>query len=80
MDSSENASLHALTDEQIERPAAVVVDEFGPTLARTQFNDVILTLFEDIAGFETVPRDRMARYLKALWAMYRRSSTSSRTH
>ncbi len=40
--------------------------------SRRQFNGIVLTLFEDVAGFETATCDRMARYLKALWTMYRR--------
>ena len=80
MDSFASASLHALTDEQIERLAAAVVDEFGPGLTRAQFDDVVLTLFENIAGFETISRERMARYLRTLWATYRPSNTSSRAH
>jgi hypothetical protein len=52
MGSFDSKSPHALDDEQIERLAAIVVEDFGPNLHRTQFNDVILMLFEDIAGFE----------------------------
>jgi hypothetical protein len=38
---TDDASLHALTDKQIERLAAIV-DEFGRNLARTQFNDIMV--------------------------------------
>jgi hypothetical protein len=38
MDSTNNDLPHALTDEQIERLAAIGVEQFGPRLSRTQFS------------------------------------------
>jgi hypothetical protein len=42
----EHLSL-ALTDDQIERLAMAVLDEFGPGLSKTQFNDVALGVFRE---------------------------------
>lgn len=67
MDSTNNDSLHALTDEQIERLAAIVVEDFGPDLSRTQFNDVVRLLFEDVAGFEVMPPSQAAEHVRNLW-------------
>ena len=80
MDSTDNDSLRALTDEQIECLAAVVVEDFGPDLSRTQFNDVVLLLFEDVAGFEAVPQKRLAEHLRSLWIVYQRIGTLNRSH
>ncbi len=80
MDSTDNDSLHALTDEQIERLAAIVLEDFGPGLHRTQFNDVVLLMFEDVAGFEVMGREQKASHLRVLWITYRRLVTSNRSH
>lgn len=80
MDSFDIASLHALTDEQAERLAAVIVDEFGGRLTRRQFNGIVLALFEDIAGFETLSRKRATRHVNAIWRVYQRFSRFGLAH
>jgi hypothetical protein len=80
MASSDTQSPHALSDEQIERLAAVVVDEFGPGLTRTQFNDVVLALFEDIAGLEVLTKHQQHAHLRSMWVTYRRLVASTRSH
>lgn len=67
MDSTDNDSLRALTDEQIERLAAIVVEDFGLGLSRPQFNGVVLLMFEDVAGFDVMPQREQASHLRALW-------------
>jgi hypothetical protein len=47
---------------------AVALEDFGPGLTRTEFNDVILWLFESIAGFETLPSKLTQWYLRLLWS------------
>ena len=37
-------SVHALDDEQLNTLVSIVLDDYGPTLARVRFNDVILSL------------------------------------
>src|SRR5881628_2602250 len=56
MGSFDSQSPHALGDEQIERLAAIVVEDFGAALGRIQFHDIVLMMFEDIAGFEAMGR------------------------
>jgi hypothetical protein len=76
----DNDSLHALTDEQVERLATIVLEDFGPRLYRTQCNDVVRALFEDVAGFEVMTRAQAAEHLRALWITYRRLVRSNRSH
>jgi hypothetical protein len=73
MDSSDTQSLHALNDDEIGRLVSIALEEFGPKLNRTQFNEVMLVLFENIAGLETLPRKRSQRYLQLLWLEYQQA-------
>ena len=70
MDSFDIQSLNALDDDEMSRLVSLVVEEFGPALARTQLNDVVLALFENIAGLETIPTKTARQYLNVLWSKY----------
>jgi hypothetical protein len=50
MEFSDTQSMHTLDDEQIGVLISIALDEFGPGLTRTEFNDVMLWLFESIAA------------------------------
>lgn len=67
MDSIDNRSLDKLSDDEITRLVAIVIEEHGPDLTRIRFNDVMLGLFEHIAGLETISWSRASRYLKTLF-------------
>jgi len=66
MDYSDTQSHHSLDDDEMRRLVSIVVEEFGPALARSQFNDVTLALFEYIAGLETIPTKLARQYLNTL--------------
>jgi hypothetical protein len=74
MDSTDHRSFAALSDDELDRLVEVVVEMFGSTLDRAQFTDVALTLFEDIAGLETITTRKASRYVAALWRRYRSKS------
>jgi hypothetical protein len=59
--------IQSLDDDEMGRLVSITLEEFGQGLNRTQFNEVMLALFEDIAGFETLSRKRSQQYLKLLW-------------
>ena len=73
MESFDRQSLNALDDDEMSRLVSLVVEEFGPALARSQFNDVMLTLFEHIAGLETIPPPTARQYLDSLRLMYQQA-------
>ena len=73
MDSFDTQSRHTLNDEQLTTLVSVALEEFGVALTRTQFNDVMLALFEHIPGFETLSHKRSVRYLKLLWFKYQQA-------
>jgi hypothetical protein len=74
MDSTDHLSFAALNDDELDRLVEVIVEQFGSTLERAQFADVALTLFEDIAGLETITTKRANRYVAVLWRRYRSKS------
>jgi len=73
MEFTDTQSPHALDDEQIGVLISSVMEDFGPGLTRTEFNDVMLWLFESIAGFETLPSKLTHWYLALLWSKYRQA-------
>jgi hypothetical protein len=73
MESSDSQPLHRLNDDEMGRLVLIALDEFGTGLTRTRFNEVMLALFEHIAGLETLSRKRSVRYLKILWSKYRQA-------
>ena len=80
MDSFDTQSPHALTDEQIERLAAIVVEDLGPDMSRTQFDDVACLLLEDIAGCDVMTQQEQAEHVRNVWMVYRRLVRSNRSH
>jgi hypothetical protein len=74
MDSSDTQSLN---DDEMSRLVSVVVEEFGPALARSQSNSVTLALFEHIPGLETIPTTIARRYLNTLWSKYQQASKAN---
>lgn len=55
-------------------------EDFGPGLTRTEFNDVMLWLFESIAGFETLPSKLSQWYLRLLWSKYQQAIRDNPLH
>ena len=62
--------MYQLENDQLDQLVQIVRDESGDNLTRPEFTDAMLKLFEDIAGFETLPRKLSQRYLKILWQSY----------
>jgi hypothetical protein len=79
MDSSDTQSPHTPNDEQIAILVSVAMEEFGSGLTHTQFNDVMLALFEHIPGFETLPHKRSVWYLKLMWFKYQQAALANQS-
>jgi hypothetical protein len=62
--------MYRLENDQLNMLVEIIREQSGDTLSRTDFTDAMLRLFEDIAGFETLPRKLSQRYLKILWQSY----------
>jgi len=66
----ESADTQSLSDDEMGRLVSIALEEFEQGLNRTQFNEVMLALFEHIAGLESLSRKRRQRYLQLLWLKY----------
>jgi hypothetical protein len=62
--------VHRLTPGEMETLVQIVCDDSGANLARPAFTDAMLQLFEDVAGFETLPVTLRRKYLNLLWLRY----------
>jgi hypothetical protein len=80
MEPTDTHPLTSLTDEQIERLAAALLDEFGSGLDRARFNDAALLLLENVPGFELMTQSQLCSYLRAMWVCYRTFITSNSSH
>jgi len=69
----ESTDTQSLSDDEMGRLISIALEEFGQRLNRNQFNEVMLALFEQIAGFETLSRKRSQRYLQLLWLKYQQA-------
>jgi hypothetical protein len=62
--------MYRLESDQLNTLVEIMREQSGDTLSRADFNDAMLRLFEDIAGFETLPGAQRRKYLKLLWLQY----------
>jgi hypothetical protein len=63
--------MHTLTLEQQQALIEILTDRFGSQLEFEDFADAMLSVFEDIPGFETIPQARAKRLVNQLWRKYR---------
>ena len=64
------SGTQTLTGDQLNTLIQIVIDESGSALSRVDFNETMLMLFENIAGFETLSTKQSTRFLNTLWSMY----------
>lgn len=62
--------MHTLTEDQQSMLLDMLNEEFGSHLDFEEFSDVLLGLFEDIPGFETISQSKANRLIKLLWSKY----------
>jgi DNA-binding FadR family transcriptional regulator len=62
--------LYRLTEDELARLIQIIREDLGDKLSQPAFAEAVLQLFEDIAGFETLPRNAAQRYLSILWQSY----------
>ncbi len=62
--------MYRLENDQLNTLVEIIREQSGDSLSRAEFNDGMLQLFEDIAGFETLPRKVSQRYIRILWQSY----------
>ena len=67
---TKSESPYDLTDDQIDMLVEMTREGSGDHPTRSDLDDRILTLLEDIAGFETLPAGRRRKLLHLLWLRY----------
>jgi hypothetical protein len=63
-------TMYTLTEEQQHSLVGIVIDGSGHDLTFDGFADVMLTLFDDISGFETIPSTKATILIHHLWRTY----------
>ena len=63
--------MHTLPASQQVSLIEIVNEQFGSTLEFAEFAEVVLGLFEDIPGFETLTKSKSNRIVNQLWRKYR---------
>jgi hypothetical protein len=74
-------ALHSLSDDECQALIDIVVEQHGLDIGCDTFADVMLGLFEDIPGFETMPPAECKRLLNHLKSLYmsKKPSTDAST-
>ena len=63
--------MHTLTTEQRKSLIDIINEKFGSHLEFEESADAMFGLFENIAGFETIPQQTANRFVNQLWRKYR---------
>ncbi len=70
--------MKQLSDDELQRLVRFIIEYRGLQLCRSQFDEHVLDLFEDIPGLELYSLQPDIDYLSILWSIYREHQ--SRTH
>ncbi len=62
--------MKPLTTEQQQSLVEIIKDEFGDDLLIEDFTEALLSLLEDIAGFETSSQQALNKLTNQLWSQY----------
>lgn len=64
-------AFDSLTVEQQETLLQIVREQIGDRQNRTRFSETVISLLDDIAGFETISVEKSNRLIAKLWRKYR---------
>ncbi len=70
MKSQKSSRLHQLTRDQVSMLVRIIREDSGDSVSRPEFNDSMLLIFENIAGFESLSAKDSTRLLSRLWQEY----------
>lgn len=62
--------MKSLTVEQQKSLVEIIKDEFGDDLLIEDFSEALLSMLEDIAGFEVISRQDLRNLTQQLWRKY----------
>jgi predicted site-specific integrase-resolvase len=62
--------MKSLTTEQQQSLLEIIKDEFGDDLLIEDFSEALLSMLEDLAGFESSSQQALNKLTKQLWSQY----------
>lgn len=62
--------MNTLTTEQKQQLVEIINEEFGEGLSEAEFTDALLSLLEDVPGFETAKQSTINKLANQLWSKY----------
>ena len=62
--------MQSLTTEQKQELVQIINEEFGVGMALEDFTEALLSLLEDVAGFETASQRTLNQLTQQLWEQY----------
>jgi hypothetical protein len=62
--------MKSLTTEQQQSLVEIIKDEFGDDLLIEDFSEALLSILEDVAGFEVISRQDLRNLTQQLWRKY----------
>lgn len=65
-----NKAFDYLTASQQETLLQIVREQIGDRQNRTRFSEEVISLLDDIAGFETISVEKTNRLIANLWRKY----------
>jgi|GEM_PF-4219417 len=76
MKSQKSSRQRQLTRDQVSMLVHIIREDSGDNVSRPEFNDSILLIFENIAGFESLSARASTRLVSRLWQEYRAACRS----
>ena len=62
--------MQSLTAEQKQELVQIINEEFGVGMTLEDFTEALLSLLEDVAGFETASQRTLNQLTQQLWSQY----------
>ena len=62
--------MQSLTKAQEQSLVAIIIEEFGADMLLGEFTDALLSVLEDMAGFETSSEAEISLLTQQLWSQY----------
>ncbi len=62
--------MQSLTTEQKQELVQIINEEFGVGMTLEDFTEALLSLLEDVAGFETASQRTLNQLTQQLWEQY----------
>jgi hypothetical protein len=64
------SKMQKLSAAQKQNLVEIINEDFGTGLIFDEFAEVVLDIFEDISGFETIPPAKVKLLINQLWRKY----------